>query len=259
MRLVDHHDVVVAVQHRDVERHRHLVGQLAIQVHMRAGGQHRRRVDHRAVGVNHFAGKHFRASLAHRTETATRPAPAAVAQPHPRRAEPVAHRQRRGTPQLSGTGSRISARASGAAARSASADSSSGCCCDRTSASTRAHVGRHLAVDVLGAPAQHRRNDFGDLAGAVDTAVRVLDRDPHPPGQDVLEVQRALGRGGVPRLDLQVHRRLGDRRQQLGSALGQSPAPRRSASRSGPAGAAPGRDAGRTCAPTCSVWLISAK
>ncbi len=82
------------------------------------------------------------------------------------------------------------------------------------------NVGRHLAVDVLGAPTQNGRNHFGDLTRAVHAAVRILDRDPHPPRQDVLEVQRALGRRGVPRLHLQIHRRLGDRRQQFRPALG---------------------------------------
>ena len=145
MRLVDHDDVLVAVQNGNVERHRNLVTQLAVQVHALARRQHRRFGDGNAVGANHFSGKHFRAcripepgdQLGHHRST--------VAQPHPRRSEPVAGAGgtpacggRRGTSQLSGTGSRISALASGAAARNASADSSSGWACDITSASTRA-------------------------------------------------------------------------------------------------------------------------
>ena len=46
--------------------------------------------------------------------------------------------RRSSVPQVSGTGSRISARASGALARSSSAETSSGWACDSTSASTRA-------------------------------------------------------------------------------------------------------------------------
>nr|ADT63776.1 UP1 [Mycobacterium avium subsp. paratuberculosis] len=136
VRLVDDDDVVVAVQHREVEGHHHLVGQLAIEVHTGPGRQHGGLVDHRPVGGNHFGGKDFGAGRGaepggelgqHRT----------AAQPHPGGSQPVANRQRRRS-QLSGTGSRISARASGALARSSSADTSSGWACDRISACTRA-------------------------------------------------------------------------------------------------------------------------
>ena len=178
----------------------HLVGQLAVQVHDASpAGSTVPPSTTTAVGVDHLAGEHLRRRAPRRTGAANS---TSTAPPRSRtRAGPEPSRTGNGAAraQLSGTGSRISARASGAAARSASADSSSGCCCERTSASTRAQVGVHLAVDVLGAPTQHGRNDFGDLAGAVHAAVRVLDRDPHPPGQDVLEMQRALGRRRVPR------------------------------------------------------------
>ena len=217
--FVDHDDVVVAMQDRHVEGHRNLFAQFAIQVDEGTGRQDRRSVDDAAVRGNHFAVKHFRrGTLAEPVSQLDQHGPAA--QPHPRRAEPIAHRQRRGTPQLSGTGSRISARASGAAARSASADSSSGSC-------WRAHLGldprqvcRNLTVDVLFAPTQYGRNHFGDFARTIHAAVRVFDRDPHPPRQDVLQVQRPLGRRRVPRLHLQIHRRFGDRRQQFRPALG---------------------------------------
>ena len=93
VRFVDHHDVVVAIQHRNVERHRHFIGQIPVQVDMRIGWQHRGRGHHSSVGGDDFAGKHFRrGGLAepvrqlnqHRT----------AAQPYPRGAEPVARRQR---------------------------------------------------------------------------------------------------------------------------------------------------------------------
>ncbi len=136
MRLVDDHNVVVAVQHRDVERHRHLWGQFTVEVHERARRHHAAAVEHSPVGVDDLASRHL--GRGHRTEPGTELVDHGPAlQPQPCGAEPVAHGQR-GRPQLSGTGSRISARASGAACRSASADSSSGCCCDRTSASTPA-------------------------------------------------------------------------------------------------------------------------
>ncbi len=75
VRLVDHHDVVVAVQHRDVERHRHFVGQIAVQVDVRVRRQHRGRGDHGAVGANHLSGKHFRRGRLRRTGPPAPPAP----------------------------------------------------------------------------------------------------------------------------------------------------------------------------------------
>ena len=140
MRLVDDDDVGVPIQHRDLERYRHLVGQVAVQVDARSGRPHGGVVDHRAVGVDDLPGQHLVAGL--RTEPGGqlgqhRPA----VQPHPRGSQSVAHRKWRGSgkpTQFSGTGSRISARASGALARSSSADTSSGWACDRISASTRA-------------------------------------------------------------------------------------------------------------------------
>ena len=70
-----------------------------------------------------------------------------------------------------------------------------------------------LAVDIGGTPAQNRRHQLGDLARAVDASVRIFDGDPHPSGQDVLEVQCAFGRGRIYRLDPKVDRRVRDRRQ----------------------------------------------
>ena len=63
VRLVDHDDVVVAVQHRNVERHRHLIAQLPIEVDVRARRQRGGFVDHRTVGQDHLSRKHFRRSL----------------------------------------------------------------------------------------------------------------------------------------------------------------------------------------------------
>src|SRR3954451_24699677 len=63
-----------------------------------------------------------------------------------------------------------------------------------------------LPLDPRGVPAQDRRDDVGDLAGDVATAVPGADRHPQPAGQQVVEVQRALVRGAVVRLDLEVAR-----------------------------------------------------
>ena len=72
-----------------------------------------------------------------------------------------------------GTGSRICSRASGAAARSASADSSSGWACERTLGLDPGQVGRDLAVDLGVVPAEHRRDQLGDRWAQLDAAVRV--------------------------------------------------------------------------------------
>ncbi|AFE14422.1 hypothetical protein MRGA423_20715 [Mycobacterium tuberculosis RGTB423] len=58
--LSDDDDVGVLMQHWDIEGHRHLVGQVAIQVHNRTGRQHRATVDHRTVVVDHLPGQHLR-------------------------------------------------------------------------------------------------------------------------------------------------------------------------------------------------------
>ena len=122
------------MQHRDVERDDNLVGNVAVEVDHGTGGQHRRRVERRPVSAKHLSGRDFRTRTPPTFELL---GDVAAVHPHPRGAETVAH-GKRSPAQFSGTGSRISARASGAAARNASADSSSGWACERTSASTLA-------------------------------------------------------------------------------------------------------------------------
>ena len=130
VRLIHHDDVVVAVEHRNVEGHHDFVGKVAVVVHERAGRHLGARIQHHTVGAENLAGNH----LGHRgraeppTELVR---DVAALQPQPRRTEHVAD-------HVKGTVSRISARASGAAIRNASAEASSGWVCERTSASTRA-------------------------------------------------------------------------------------------------------------------------
>ena len=77
-------------------------------------------------------------------------------------------------------------------------------------------------------------------------AVEGLDRDPGTPGQHVVEVPGALVRGRVARpRPAGSRRRPRAARRSVGSAVDQRRAPRRPASRTGPAGARPGRRAGR--------------
>jgi len=91
VRLVDDNHVVVAVQDRDVERDRHFVAQLPVEVDVRAGRQRGGAGDHGTVGQDDLSCKHFRGTFG---------APPgqefvdhhAAAKPHPRRAEAVAHR-----------------------------------------------------------------------------------------------------------------------------------------------------------------------
>ena len=81
-------------------------------------------------------------------------------------------------------------------------------------------VGRHLEVALLGGPAEEGRQQVGDLVGAVDATMGVLDGDAGPPGEDVLEVQRRLVDRGVHHLHAQILRRRGQRLQQALVAVG---------------------------------------
>ena len=49
-----------------------------------------------------------------------------------------------------------------------------------------------LASEGRGIPAQHRCDQLRYFAGDVDAAARGVHRHPQPPGQDVVQVQRAL-------------------------------------------------------------------
>ena len=82
-------------------------------------------------------------------------------------------------------------------------------------------VGLDLAGDGRLGPAEHAAHQLGDLLGAVDAAVRVLDRDAGPPGEHVVQVQRALVVRPVHDLDLQVVRCGRQRLEQFGVVLGE--------------------------------------
>jgi hypothetical protein len=54
--LVDDHDVFVPMQHGDVERHRHLVAQVAVEVDAGTGRQHGGGIENRTVLVDDLTG-----------------------------------------------------------------------------------------------------------------------------------------------------------------------------------------------------------
>ena len=90
---VDHHDVVVLIEHGDVERHRDFVGQFAIEIDVGTTGQHGGVIDHHSVGVDDFSGKDLGPGLG------TKPVGQFVdhgsaVQPHPRGSQSVANGQR---------------------------------------------------------------------------------------------------------------------------------------------------------------------
>ena len=123
VRFVDHNDVVVAIEHRQVERNIHLVRQIAVQVDLRTGTKDRLGSHHTALGIDHLAGQHPGAGSLSEANGELREHISTV-QPKPGRTDPVTSRQWRPS-HVKGTGSRISPRASGAATRSESAASSS--------------------------------------------------------------------------------------------------------------------------------------
>ena len=117
------------VEHRHIERHHDFIGKVAIVVHKRSGWHLGERIQHYPVGVENPAGDHL--CPGGRTEPpAELVGHVAAMKSQPGRSEHVLH--------VKGTGSRISARASGAAIRNASAEASSGWVWESTSASTRA-------------------------------------------------------------------------------------------------------------------------
>ena len=86
-------------------------------------------------------------------------------------------------------------------------------------------VVRHLARDLLVGPAERAGHEPRRGLGGAQAAVPGLDRRARAPGEDVLQVRRALVRGGVDDLDLEVvvgpgqrlaeRRVVGDQRQQV--------------------------------------------
>lgn len=80
------------MQHRDIERHCHLVGQVTVEVDVRTRGQRGGRIDDPAVRQNHFSGKHFRSDTEPLLQLVV---DVSTQQPQPGRAESVPHRQRR--------------------------------------------------------------------------------------------------------------------------------------------------------------------
>ena len=151
-----------------------------------------------------------------------------------------------------GPGPHTAARTSGAPSRAASAVWSSGIRCDSRSAATRARVVLDLPRGALGVPAEHPRHERGDLRRGLDAAVRGLDRHPRPPGQDVVQVQRALGEHRVHHLGGQVARRPGQRPGERRMRRGPGPARRRCGRRAGAAAARPSPRAGSEPTASCA-------
>ena len=87
-----------------------------------------------------------------------------------------------------------------------------------------------VVLDLVGnvrlVPAQHRRDQLGDRLDGFEASVGGLDRDARASGEDVVEVKRSFGPGGVVSLHPEVARRSGqrftevwplaDQREQLG-------------------------------------------